>query len=420
MQPIYQVSLQLLTALAIGLLFGVERGWSGRAEEEGDRIAGLRTFTLVGILGGVWALIAQVTSDWVLAVAFLSVAAFVITFYVVDARDEEDIGATTEVALMLAFSLAAWSAYGNEILAIATTVICVALLGYKPTLHRWISRIEPDELFAAIKLLIISVVLLPLLPDRGYGPWDALNPYWIWWMVVLISGLSFLGYIAIRFFGERLGALVTAIAGSLASSTAVTISLARFARGGGMRGVYFGGVLVAGIIMFVRVLIEVSVVNPALLEALWIPIGAIMVSMSIAAGILWYFGNSDAAETGEAIDLSSPLRLSMAIKFGLLLAVILVLSNGMEEWLGDRGVYLVALASGLMDVDAIVLSLSRMATGDLGPGVAAMGIVIASVTNTLVKGAIFTFIVGFRESLRLIVALILAVIPGLVLAALTI
>lgn len=416
MQPLHHVALQLLTALAIGLLFGIERGWSDRDEEDGDRIAGLRTFTLTGIMGGVWALIGQATSDVVLGVAFLAFSAFVITFYVVDSRAKGDLGATTEVALMLAFSLAAWSAYGNELLAIATTAVSIALLGYKPVLHRLVGGIEPAELLAGIKLLIISVVLLPLLPNQGYGPWESLNPYWIWWMVVLISGLSFLGYIAIKLVGERLGALVTAIAGSLASSTAVTISLARFAKGGGIRGVYFGGVLVAGTIMFVRVLIEVSIVNPALLESLWLPIGSIMAVMIVAAGLFWFMGTDDQGGRGNELDLSSPLKLSMALKFGLLLAVILLLSNGMQEWFGDRGVYVIAVVSGLMDVDAIVLSLSKLANNDLAPEIATLGIVLASVTNTLVKGAIFAWIVGFRQSLRLIGALLLAVVPGLVLA----
>lgn len=416
MEPFHDVSLRLLTALAIGLLFGIERGWSDRLEEDGKRIAGLRTFTLIGLLGGVWAFIAQGTSDWVLGLAFVALAAVVITMYVVDVRNMKDLGATTEVAMLLTFSLAAWSVYGSEILAISVAVVSIAFLGYKPTLHRWLGEIERLELLAGIKLLIISVVLLPLLPDEGYGPFEALNPYWIWWMVVLISGLSFLGYVAMQIFGERWGALVTAVAGSLASSTAVTISLARFARGGGMRGVYFGGVLIAGTIMFVRVMIEVSVVNPALLRALWLPVGVIMALMVVASGLFWFMGRDDGGATGEEIDIESPLKLGMAIKFGLLLAVILMLSNGMQEWLGDRGVYLVAIASGLMDVDAIVLSLSRMAQNDLAPNVAALGIVLASVTNTLVKGAIFAWITGFKRSLRLILALIVAVVPGLVLA----
>ncbi|NNF02843.1 MAG: MgtC/SapB family protein [Rhodothermales bacterium] len=416
MEPFYDVSIKLVTALAIGLLFGIERGWSDRAEEDGDRIAGLRTFTLMGILGGVLALIAQSTSDWILAAAFVAVAGIIITFYVVDTRVDDDVGATTEVALLLTFALAVWSAYGYGLAALATTVVSIALLGYKPTLHGMLHGIDRVELFAGIKLLVISVVLLPLLPNQGYGPWEALNPYWIWWMVVLISGLSFLGYMAIKVFGERLGALVTAIAGSLASSTAVTISLARFARGGGMRGVYFGGALIAGTIMFIRVMIEVSIVNPVLLNDLWLPVGITVGIMVVSAGLFWFIGGDAADASVDSLDVSSPLKLGMAVKFGLLLAVILMLSNGMKEWLGDGGIYMVAVASGLMDVDAIVLSLSRMAMSDLAPEVAVLGIVLASVTNTLVKGAIFAWITGFRRSLRLILALIAAVVPGLVVA----
>ena len=168
--------------------------------------------------------------------------------------------------------------------------------------------------------------------------------------------------------------------------------------------------------MFVRVIIEVSVVNPALLDMLWLPVGAIVGLMVVGAGLFWFLGDDGSGATGRKLDLSSPLKLDMAIKFGLLLALILMLSHGMQEWFGDQGVYLVAVASGLMDVDAIVLSLSRMAKSELSPDVASLGIVLASVTNTLVKGAIFAWITGFRRSLRLILALIAACTPGLILA----
>ncbi|MFN2369454.1 MAG: MgtC/SapB family protein, partial [Desulfurivibrionaceae bacterium] len=198
MQELYDVSLSLFISLAIGLLIGIERGWKEREEKEGERVAGIRTFSIVGLLGGVSGLLAVEFSQWIIVVGFLSVSALAIVAHRVDIKLNEDIGATTEFTLMLTYVLAVWSVFGNELPALGATVVVTALLGYKPVLHRWLKNIQPKEIYAWTKLLVISIVLLPLLPDQGYGPWEAFNPYWVWWMVVLISGLSFIGYVAIK------------------------------------------------------------------------------------------------------------------------------------------------------------------------------------------------------------------------------
>lgn len=411
----YQISLTLFTALAIGLLIGIERGWSDRKEAEGDRIAGIRTFSLIGLLGGIWALLANELNDWILVVAFLAVSILIVVAHVLDVKEDSDVGVTTAFAMMLTFALSAWSVFGYEIQALAVTVVVMALLGYKPFLHKWLQKLKPKELFGTIKLLIISVVLLPLLPDQGYGPWETFNPYWVWWMVVLISGLSFLGYFAIKIAGNELGTLLTAITGGMASSTAVTLSFAQFARQYKIKTIFMGGVMIASSIMFIRVIIEVAIVNSALLAQLWVPIGLMFVSM-IAGGLWLWKTRNERKSSDQKINLKNPFQLATALQFGVLLAVILLLSEGMQEWFGDEGVYLLSFASGLMDVDAITLSLSKMATEDLQQEVATMGIVIASATNTLIKGAIFAFYVGVRESLKLILLLTVAVLPGLLIA----
>ncbi|MGM0540620.1 MAG: MgtC/SapB family protein, partial [Thermodesulfobacteriota bacterium] len=190
MEEMYVVALELLAALAIGLLIGIERGWSGRQEDEGQRVAGIRTFSLIGLLGGVVALLSQEVSTWLIISGFLSVSALAIAAHILDFAKNEDVGTTTAFSMMLTFALAAWAAYGHQVPAMAVTVITIFLLGHKPGLHRWLTKVSPEDFFSGVKLLIISVVLLPLLPDKGFGPWEALNPYWTWWMVVLISGLS--------------------------------------------------------------------------------------------------------------------------------------------------------------------------------------------------------------------------------------
>lgn len=407
----YQTILRIAVALAIGLLVGIERGWKGRREEEGDRIAGIRTFSLIGLLGGVWAQLAAEYGSWMIIVAFLAVTALVIVSHFIETQEADDIGTTTQYAMLLTFTLAAWASFGNILPALVATGIVVTLLGLKPPLHSWLRTIEIKELYAGIKLLVISVVLLPLLPNQGYGPWESLNLYWIWWMVVLISGISFVGYFAIKYAGNRGGTILTSITGGLASSTAVTISLADFARKNKFKGYFMAGVLLASSIMFIRVLIEVAAVNAALLHPLWIPTAVMF--LAVVAGSYWLLYNYGGEETETDIEIKNPLNLSMAIKFAVLLAAIFVLATAMEEWFGDEGIYVLSVVSGLMDVDAITVSLARMAKENLSAEVATAGIVLASATNTLVKAGIFAFMVGIKASQKLISLIVLSVLLGL-------
>jgi len=401
----FNIIWNLFAALGIGLLIGIERGWSGRLEDEGDRVAGIRTFSLVGLFGGVWTEVSRFVNEWILAVAFLALAALVITSYVIKAKveEEKDLGITTEVALLLTFTLSSWAAFGYHVYALGATVIVISLLSLKPTLHSWLHKIEVKEIYAGIKLLIITVILLPLLPNKGYGPWEAINPHWIWWMVVLISGLSFIGYILIKYLGEDKGTMLTAITGGLASSTAVTLSLAQFAKQQKKiaSGIFIAGVLVASSIMFVRVGIEVAIVNTALLYPLWIPLTTMLI-LTLGSGFWLWQKHLQLEDDQPPLELKNPLQLFTALQFGLLLGVILLLATAMEKWYGDQGIYLLALFSGLMDVDAITLSLSRMAEEGTDASVATLGILIAVITNTLVKAGLFFFWAGYEKSKQLI------------------
>ena len=414
MEQEYQIVIHLLSALAIGLLIGIERGWSGRKEEEGARIAGMRTFSLIGLLGGVAAEVSKILGEWIIAAFIIAITALIIVGHIFETRKSGDIGTTTAFSMMLTFLLAVWAALGFYVYALGASVLVVALLGMKPVLHKWLSNIETEEVYAGIKLLIISVILLPLLPNEGYGPWESLNPYWIWWMVVLICGISFVGYFAIKHIGNRMGTLVTSITGGLASSTAVTLSLAQFARQYKIKNLFTGGVMIASSIMFIRVIVEVAVVNASLLHPLWIPILLMFLSVLGGGYFLWK-QNTDVGQEPE-LKLDNPFKITMAIKFGVLLAFIMVLAAAMQEWFGDQGIYVLSIVSGLADVDAITISLSRLALGELSEQVAVMGIVLASGMNTIVKGAIFAFFVGFKESLQLIGLLFLSAIIGIVTA----
>ena len=410
----YQIVIHLLSALAIGLLIGIERGWSGRKEEEGARIAGMRTFSLIGLLGGVAAEVSNILGEWIIVAFIIAITALIIVGHIFETRKSGDIGTTTAFSMMLTFLLAVWAALGFYVYALGASVLVVALLGMKPVLHKWLKNIETEEVYAGIKLLIISVILLPLLPNEGYGPWEALNPYWIWWMVVLICGISFVGYFAIKHIGNRMGTLVTSITGGLASSTAVTLSLAQFARQYKIKNLFTGGVMIASSIMFIRVMVEVAVVNASLLHPLWIPILLMFLSVLGGGYFLWK-QNTDVGQEPE-LKLDNPFKITMAIKFGALLAFIMVLAAAMQEWFGDQGIYMLSIVSGLADVDAITISLSRLALGELSEQVAVMGIVLASGMNTIVKGFIFAFFVGYKESLQLIGLLFLSAAIGIITA----
>lgn len=407
MDPYLEMIWKLGTALGIGLLIGIERGWHGRREDEGDRVAGIRTFSLSGLMGGIWAILIPHAGEWVLGAAFLAFTGLIIASYIFEqkALEHKDIGITTEVSLLLTFGLGAWAALDFQIEALATAVVVMTILSVKPVLHKWLQKIEVEVIYAGIKLLIISVILLPLLPNKGYGPWDTLNPYWIWWMVVLISGLSFLGYLLVKYIGQDKGTLLTSIIGGLASSTAVTVSLARFAdqQNISMSKLFAAGVLIASSVMFGRVYVEVAVVNSSLLHPLWIPL-TVMLSLTFACVFWLWKMSSEPSQTEEnpALNLGNPLQLGTALKFGALLAVILVLATALEEWFGDRGIYLLALFSGLMDVDAITVSFSKMAEADITSVVAIRGIILAVISNTLVKAGLFIFMAGWKKSLDLL------------------
>lgn len=280
----------------------------------------------------------------------------------------------------------------------------MAILSLKPILHKWLNKIEIEVIYAGIKLLVISVILLPLLPNQGYGPWNTLNPYWIWWMVVLISGLSFLGYILVKYAGEGKGTILTAIIGGLASSTAVTISLAQLSKQShrDKSRLFLAGILLASSIMLIRVFVEVSVVNRDLLHPLWIPLAAMLIISLGCVGWLYFSGDADTGDDNPDLDLGNPLQLKTALQFGALLGVILILSTALKEWFGDQGIYLLALLSGLMDVDAITLSLSKMAQSEISDAVATLGIIISVISNTLVKAGFFIFIAGWKKSMELL------------------
>ena len=338
---------RLGVALAIGLLFGLERGRHQRDQREGGRIAGLRTFALAGLLGGVNGWLASLTAPVVLAVAFLGLSVLLGVSYWLRLKEDDDVGLTTEIAFLLAFSLGAASVLGNMPAAAAVAVIAAVLLSMKKRLHRWVSRIKRLELEAVLKLGLLSVVILPLLPNQGYGPGAALNPYQIWWAVVLVAGLSFFGYAAIRLGGANLGPLVTGLFGGLASSTSTTLALSRLVRlQTDLVQHAAAGVVIAGSVTFLRILVLVAVFEPSLVAPLAIPMG-VMAGFGLAgAGLMWIPDRKVEEGQGQLEDLDNPVGLSAALAFGALLTVVLLAVQTLKDWMGSTGVYAGAALSG--------------------------------------------------------------------------
>ena len=380
-------------ALAVGLLIGLERGWSGRSEAEGGRVAGIRTFGLIGFAGGIAALLFGGWNDVAFALVFAALAALVIAAHLADVRRTGDLGITTSVAALLAFLLGAVAVSGNLAVAAAGAVLTALLLSLKPELHRWLARLEQEELRAVLKLLLISVVLLPVLPDRGFGPWGALNPYEIWWMVVLIAGLSFAGYVATRAVGPERGVMLTGLVGGLTSSTAATASFAKLYRANPKAaGLLAAGAATASAMMLPRLLLIVGIVQPALLVPLAWPFGAAAVASFAAVLLLWR--RSARVHTGPALGIANPFEFWAALRFGALLAAIMLLSRAVPAWLGDEGLLLLAAISGAGDVDAITLSMARLTGAELSATIASLAILVAVLANSVVKVAIATIAGG--------------------------
>jgi uncharacterized membrane protein (DUF4010 family) len=403
---------RLAAALAVGLVIGLERGWSSRSAPEGSRVAGLRTFALVGFAGGVAAVLGVLASVWLAAGIAFGLALLLFAIRIRD-RNEADIGATTEVAAVVTFALGALSGLDRPVAAMAGAVAVSFLLGAKPLLHAWVQKVQQRELFAGLQLLLISAVMLPLAPDRDFGPYGALNAYRIWWMVVLIAGVSFAGYLAIRIFGARLGVLLSGIAGGLVSSTATTLQLSRRARAldAALHGIVAAAILAACTVMAARVFVLASAIHPPLAQGLLAPFGVATAIGTAASLWCWRRGRARSSSIAETTP-RNPLDLRVAVGFALILAIVMVAARAAQVQFGTGGLYAVAAVSGLADVDAITLSVASQARLDVPRDVAVIALAIASAVDTLVKAGLAAAFGPRAVARPVAAALVLMVVGG--------
>jgi uncharacterized membrane protein (DUF4010 family) len=411
---------RLAIALGIGVIVGLERGWQARDKEEGRRQAGIRTFSIAGLLGGALAATApEAGAPVLLAAGTLVVGALVVAGYAITVRETGEYGMTTELALLATFGLGALAVLEAPLEAAAAAAVMTLFLGFKTEFHLAIRKLDRQELLATLQLAAIAVVLLPLLPDRDLGPWDAVNPRTIGWLVLLIAGLSYLGYFSVRVLGARLGLLLTALLGGLSSSTAVTVAFARRAREAAGSSVLLGaGIALAAAAMAPRVAVEIAAVNRSLLAILW-PTLAVVALVPALGGIV--VALRSARDGGTELKLENPLQLKAALGFGAMLSTLFIVAEGLQRTLGESAIYAMAVVTGIFDVDAVSIAMAESsARASLPPEPAARAIAIAVLVNTGAK-AVFAASIGGAPMLKSASAILgLTMAAGAVTAYLTI
>ncbi|EOU3283714.1 MgtC/SapB family protein [Vibrio harveyi] len=374
----------LFVALLLGAIVGTQRGWVMRNSVEGSRVAGIRTFSLVGLLGGLVGILANLYTPLLLGFALIALVILACIAFVIQQKKSEDISITGVVSLVITFVLGSLAVSGEPALAAAAAVITAVVLDNKRELHQALQRLQEYELDAALRLLLISIVLLPLLPNQAYGPWNALNPYEIWWMVVLIASISFVGYFAIKIGGAKRGILFTSVFAGLSSSTALTLQFSHLSREqSSISPLLASGILLSCGTMFPRLLIVLSVINSQLVTLLWPIVMIMMIALYFPAW--WIWRRSEVGKVEQSNKQTNPLALQSALFFGVVLAVIMLLSHALSDLFGNAGVLILSALSGITDVDAISLALGRQSTQTLSVETAALGILIAASVNTVVK-----------------------------------
>ena len=396
MEPL-EPHLSLLTALAVGLLIGLERE-QAKPAAGGAGFGGIRTYPIFSLIGGLSMMVGR-ASMWVPLVALLAVVVLVALAYMADLKAGRDHGMTTEVSVIATFLLGALATSSGVLEPMATRLVLVVavgvtltfLLSSKKVLHGFAARISREDLYATIKFLIVATIVLPLLPREPMGPLDAINPFNVGLMVVLIAGLSFAGFVAMRLLGERKGLLLSAAVGGLVSSTAVTIAFAtRTKYDKAMAPAAAGAIAIASSIMIARVAVLVAITNIDLVRPLAVPLAGAFVGC-VVGGLLVYRRNADATDA-KPVEVKNPFELGSAVRFGLAFAVIVFVTKAAKTYFGNQGLYLAGLIAGTTDVDAVTLSTAKQAGTELTA--ATIAILIAIASNTLVKSSIATAIGG--------------------------
>jgi len=384
-----------VVALAIGLLMGLERERNPAAK------AGLRTFALTALLGVLAAHLATELGElWLIAVGLLLVGAMMIAAYLhAPQQPEGDPGTTTVAALMLCYGLGVLVWHDEIQLSVMLAIAATMLLYFKPELRGFSQRMSRHDLLSILQFAVLALIILPLLPNRDYGPYGALNPYQIWWMVVLIAGVGLAGYAALRLIGQQRGAVMLGLLGGLVSSTATTLSFSRHARASSeMMPVAVIVIVLANLVVLVRLGVLATVLAPGVMAQL-LPV---LLGGLVAGGVGAAYGVHRLQPQGELppLAMANPTELRTALGFGLMYAVVLLAAAWLSDWLGTRGLYAVALVSGLTDVDAITLSSLRLYHLDKLPVELVVNVITLAVLANLAFKSMLTLAIGGWQMAR--------------------
>lgn len=379
------VFVNLAIALGLGLLVGLER------ERAASQLAGIRTFAAVTIFGSVAAMLAGTHGAWVLPAGLLSLGAVIAAANLLERdRADRNPGITTEVALFAMYGIGALVMTGPRSVAVALGGALAALLAFKGEMHGFARGLSDADVKAIMRFVLISLVILPALPDENYGPFEVWNPRQIWWMVVLIVGISLAGYVAFQVLGQRGGTAMGGLLGGLVSSTATTVSYARASKAEpATQPAALLVILLASGVVFGRVLVVMAVVSRELFTAALLPVLLLASTVFVLAGIAWFRRPGD----GEIPKPENPAELKPALLFAAGFAVVLALTAATRHYFGEGALFFVAAISGLTDVDAITLSTAQLVSGGSVEAASGWRLVVTAVLSNLVfKAAVVAWL----------------------------
>lgn len=380
-----ELALHLLAAFAAGLLVGIERGWHQREEPAGTRVAGVRTFTLIGTCGGLVSIFALQLSITLAGILLAAVVILVLGAFLLPRLKREERDATTMIAAMVTLTLGLLAGAGYPALALAAASVITLLLSLRKPMHGLLRTLTEEEMRAIARFAVIAIAVLPFLPDTSYGPYGAWNPFKLWLVVILVTGFSVAGYVSNRVIGQNRGTIATALIGGAYSSTAVTAALAGQMREGGS-GRLGTGIALASAVMYVRVMILAAVLSPSVaIDILALLAPAALIAF-VAAGLIW---RQEGADDGSQTPLTSkPFELLPALGFLLAVALASLLVHWAQAEFGERGAAISLFIAGSFDVDAAIIAYSVLPPGAVAVAIAALALAGTVAVNMAFKAAI--------------------------------
>jgi uncharacterized membrane protein (DUF4010 family) len=425
--PTTQIVFGLGLSLAVGALVGLERERHAK-EEERPGFAGIRTFPMIAMAGSISALLAQAWGPFAMIPPFIGLVALIGMSYWTERKREDgpDPGLTSEIAALLVFAIGALpfvtgiglEFHERSMLAGGLGTVLLVLLSLKEPLHKAAGKVSREDMYATARFLLLAAVVLPLLPNEAYGPFGALNPFKIGVVVVLIAGISFVGYLAVRFLGARKGIGLTALFGGLASSTAVALTFSSRGKENPRLALMCAfAIVLASTVMFPRIGVSLAAFNQELVVPMLAPLGA-MVAVGVIGGLVMWKLSRDEQDGSEEPKFSNPFALRQALKLGAVFAAVRLASAAAHHYWGDSGLYASAVLAGLADVDAITISVARLhgEGQQVSTHTAVFAITLAAISNTMVKAGIALVLGGWKVGVAVAAVLVPAAIAGLIVA----